>query len=179
MKDEEAWEEFVKRYNQFILCVLNQLGVAHDDLEDLAQQTLIALTGDLHRFDRDRAKFRTWLSTIVRNKANSYFRKQYSLKRCIDKVSNEQVDFGEVELPEIESILEMEWAAYVAGEAMKSVKEVFHGQAIEVYELSLDGCTASEIAEKTHLTVASVYTLKKRVKKRLYLEIRKLASELE
>ena len=37
----------------------------------------------------------------------------------------------------------------------------------------------TEISEKTGLTISSVYTLKKRVKKRLYLEIRALCSELE
>ena len=59
------------------------------------------------------------------------------------------------------------------------VKEVFQGQAIEVFELGLDGRSAAEIAESTGLSVASVYTLRKRVKKRLYLEIRALVAELE
>lgn len=48
-----------------------------------------------------------------------------------------------------------------------------------VFELSLDGHSAATIAEQTGLSVASVYTLRKRVKKRLYLEIRAVAAELE
>ena len=79
LKDEEAWKEIVNQYRHFILCVLNQLGVSRDDLEDLSQQILIALTQSLPRYDRNRAKFRVWLSSIVRNKANSYFRKHLSL----------------------------------------------------------------------------------------------------
>ena len=71
LDDGKAWDQFVGQYRRFILCVLNQLGVPHNDLEDLSQQILIALTRDLSRYDRDRARFRTWLSTIVRNKANS------------------------------------------------------------------------------------------------------------
>ncbi|MEP4077159.1 RNA polymerase sigma factor [Haloferula sp.] len=179
LEDESAWDEFVQQYREFILCVLNQLGVSRDDLEDLTQQTLIALTQDLPRYDRNRARFRSWLSAIVRNKANSYFRKKYSIKRCLDRVSNERVEEDKVTVPEIENLVEKEWAAYVGSLAMSRVRESFQGQAIEVFELGLDGHSAVEIAEKTNLTLASVYTLKKRVKKRLYLEIRKLASELE
>ena len=85
----------------------------------------------------------------------------------------------EISTPEIENIIEKEWAAYIASQAMNRVRENFQGQAIEVFELGLDGHSAAHIAEKTKLTVATVYTLKKRVKKRLYLEIRQLSSELE
>ncbi|GHC42407.1 sigma-70 family RNA polymerase sigma factor [Roseibacillus persicicus] len=179
LKDEDAWEQFAQQYHRFILCVLHQLGVPRDDLEDLTQQVLIALTRDLPRYDRDRARFRTWLSTIIRNKANSYFRKQYSQKRCLDAVSAGPEVQQEFKAPDIAEIIEKEWAAYIGSLAMKRVKESFQGQAIEVFELGLDGHSAAEIAEKTNLTVATVYTLKKRVKKRLYLEIRNLASELE
>ncbi|MGJ8725771.1 MAG: RNA polymerase sigma factor [Roseibacillus sp.] len=179
LDDGKAWEQFVQQYRRFILCVLNQLGVPRDDLEDLSQQILIALTRDLPRYDRDRARFRTWLSTIVRNKANSYFRKRYSLKRCLDRVSNEQGEQDELKAPDIDKVIEREWAAYVGSLAMERVRASFEGQAIAVFELGLDGHSAAQIAEKTKLTVATVYTLKKRVKKRLYLEIRNLTSELE
>lgn len=179
LKDDDAWEEIVEHYHHFIRCVLNQLGVPHDDLEDLSQQILIALTQSLSRYDRQKAKFRSWLSAIVRNKANSYFRKHYSRQQSLNRLTTERLPHEEISVPEIENIIEKEWAAFIASQAMNRVREAFQGQAIEVFELSLDGYSASEIAQKTQLTVATVYTLKKRVKKRLYLEIRQLASELE
>ena len=64
-------------------------------------------------------------------------------------------------------------------QAMTRVRSVFRGQAVRVFELSLDGLPAAVIAERTGLSVSSVYTLRKRVKKRLYLEIRALVAELE
>ena len=179
LKDEEAWEELVNHYRHFNLCVLNQIGVPREDLDDLSQQILIALTQSLSSYDRERARFRVWLSSIIRNKANSYFRKQYSTRKCLNRMSDEHRIRDEISVPEIEQIVEKEWAAYIASQAMNRVRENFQGQAIEVFELGLDGHSAAHIAEKTKLTVASVYTLKKRVKKRLYLEIRQLASELE
>ncbi|MFC7339466.1 RNA polymerase sigma factor [Haloferula chungangensis] len=179
LKDEGAWDEIVLQYRQFICCVLHQLGIAQDDIEDLTQQILIALTRDLPCYDRKRARFRAWLGAIVRNKANSHFRKHYSTRRCLDEVSHDCQVRAEISVPEIEQIIETEWAAYVASKAMNRVRDSFQGQAIEVFELGLDGHSAARIAEMTELSIASVYTLKKRVKKRLYLEIRKLAAELE
>jgi RNA polymerase sigma-70 factor (ECF subfamily) len=80
---------------------------------------------------------------------------------------------------EIDVQIEREWAVYVGNLAMKRVRNIFHGQAVKVFELGMDGMPASEIAEQTGLSISSVYTLRKRVKKRLYLEIRALAAELE
>lgn len=81
--------------------------------------------------------------------------------------------------PEIDALIEEEWTTYIANLAMERVRATFQGQAVKVFELGLDGLSAEQIAEQTDLTVQSVYTLRKRVKKRLYLEIRALTADLE
>ncbi|MDF7809164.1 sigma-70 family RNA polymerase sigma factor [Pontiellaceae bacterium B12219] len=179
LHDEQAWEEFVSHYRRFIFYILRELGVADRDIEDLAQQVLLHLTKDLSSYDQSRARFRTWLSMVIRNAALVHFRQQKSRKERIHIFGEEQnIDYMD-QSTDIELRIEQEWAAYVANIAMSRVREVFKGQAIEVFELGLDGRSAAEIAAKTGLSVASVYTLKKRVKKRLYLEIRALVTELE
>ncbi|MEN8784043.1 MAG: sigma-70 family RNA polymerase sigma factor [Akkermansiaceae bacterium] len=113
LQDGGAWQEIVQQYHHFIRCVLNQLGVSHDDLQDLSQQILIALTKSLPSYDRKKAKFRIWLSSIVRNKANSYFRKHYRAKRSLNRLTTENSVHEELSVPEIENIIEKEWAAYI------------------------------------------------------------------
>ncbi len=180
LHDEQAWEEFVGCYRPFIFYILRQqMGVDLDDIEDVAQQILIALTRDLPRFDRSRARFRTWLGTVIRNAALAHFRKQKNRYARVRMFGEEQSVDRMGQPSEIDRRIEQEWAAYVASLAMKRVQNVFRGQAVEVFELGLDGRSAAEIAEQTGLSVASVYTLRKRVKKRLYLEIRALVAELE
>lgn len=179
LHDEEAWEEFVGHYRRFIFYILNEMGVGSGDIEDVAQQVLLSLTKDLSSYDRSRARFRTWLSTIIRNAALVHFRKQNTRSKYIRVFGEEQSLDSMAQPSDIDLRIEQEWAAYVANLAMGRVKEVFKGQAIEVFELGLDGLSAAEVAEKTGLSVASVYTLRKRVKKRLYLEIRALVAELE
>lgn len=179
LHDEAAWVEFVDHYRRFIFYILRELGVDRDDIEDLAQQILLLLTRDLEQYDRSRARFRTWLSTVIRNAALAHFRKQRNLQTRI-RIFGEEQGIDCMDQPsDIDRRIEQEWSAYVANLAMERVKDVFKGQAIEVFELGLDGRSAVEIAAATGLSTASVYTLRKRVKKRLYLEIRALVAELE
>lgn len=177
--NQRAWEEFVQNYRRFILYILGQLGVARDDVEDITQQVLLALTRDLPRYDRTRARFRTWLSTVIRNAAFVHFRKQKSQRSRLQVLEVNQSVSNPTPEPEISRLIEMEWSTYIANLAMERVRTVFQGEAVRVFELGLDGHSAATIAQQTGLSVASVYTLRKRVKKRLYLEIRAVAAELE
>lgn len=179
LEDEEAWEEFVGHYRRFIFYILNEMGVAAGDIEDVAQQVLLSLTKDLSSYDSKRARFRTWLSAVIRNAALAHFRKQRNRQTHIRMFGQEQNLDAMTQPTDIDQRIEREWAAYVADLAMTRVKAVFQGQACEVFELGLDGLSAAEVAEKTGLSVSSVYTLRKRVKKRLYLEIRALVADLE
>lgn len=179
LHDQAAWEEFVGHYHRFIFYILHELGVPAGDVEDVAQQVLLSLTKDLPNYDRSRARFRTWLSTVIRNAALAHLRKQRNRQARITVFGQEQTIDDELQPSEIDRRIEQEWAAYVANLAMERVRGVFKGQAIAVFELGLDGLSADKISQKTGLSVSSVYTLRKRVKKRLYLEIRALVAELE
>ena len=80
---------------------------------------------------------------------------------------------------EVDDFIEKEWTNYVMQQAMAQIQPAFKGQAIEVFELNLKGMPAAEIAKNTGLTISSVYTLTKRVKRRLYMEVRAIVADLE
>lgn len=179
LDDEQAWKELVEYYRRFIFYILRKLGVEDGDVEDVAQQVLISLSRKLEDYDSSRAKFRTWLSAVIRNTALVYFRKQKSTRNHI-QIFGEEYSIDALNKPsEIDQRIETEWTTYIAQLAMERVRTVFQGNAIKVFELSLDGLSAPEIGERTGLQVSSVYTLRKRVKKQLYLEIREIAADLE
>ncbi|MEP4077271.1 RNA polymerase sigma factor [Haloferula sp.] len=177
--NDRAWEEFVQNYRRFILYILGQLGVDQDDVEDVTQQILLALTRDLPRYDRTRARFRTWLSTVIRNAALVHFRTLKNQRTRLEVLEDDPSISKLTPEPEISRLIEVEWSTYISNLAMERVREVFQGEAVHVFELGLDGHSAATIAQQTGLSVASVYTLRKRVKKRLYLEIRAVVAELE
>jgi len=178
-RGEEAWSEFVERYRHFIFHVLKEIGVKHNDAEDLCQQILLTLTRDLPGYDRSRGKFRSWLGSVIRHAAQAHLRKQRRRSQYLTDYEQEALHEHRQSEPELEALIEQEWVTYIATLALERVRGVFHGKAVEAFELGLQGLAAAEISERTGLTVSSVYTLRKRVKKRLYLEVRALTSELE
>ena len=178
--DAVAWDEFVGQYRRFIFYILQQVGIPQRDIEDVAQQILVTLTKKLNSYDRSRSKFRTWFGAVIRHAAFAHLEK-------LEKNEVRMRSFGE-ELhfenrgdapPELDKVIEREWTTYISTLAMERVRAVFEGQAVEVLELTLDGLSGAEIAERTGLSIPSIYTLRKRAKKRLYLEVRAITEELE
>jgi RNA polymerase sigma factor (sigma-70 family) len=182
LHDEAAWVEFVHQYSQFIRFILRQVGVEPDDIEDVTQQILVKLTTDIANYDRSKALFRTWLSSVIRHTAINHLKKHRRYQSRF--ILGDYVDLEERPGPssagsEIDGMIEREWTLYISNLAMKRVREAFQGKAIETFELGLENHSAAEVASMTGLSVASVYTLQKRVRRRLYMEIRTITQELE
>lgn len=177
--DEKAWEEMVVHYRRFIFYVLNKMGVPENEMDDIFQKVLISLTQSLANYDREKARFRTWLGSVIRNTAMTHLKKEQGYQKRLGKLEDPCYLQQLKEPLDVDVMIEEEWATYISNQAMGKVRQVFRGQAIEVFEYSLDGLSADSIAARTGLTVATVYTLRKRVKKRLYLEILHLTQDLE
>lgn len=178
-QDERAWQEIHENYRRFIRYILGEIGIDPDEAEDVSQEVLVTLTSSLPRYDRTRAKFRTWLSALIRNVALAHLRAARTRRRYTERYQVDQQAILIESASELDSLIESEWETYVATIAMERVRKVFKGQAIEVFELGLNGCPAADVAEQTGMAIASVYTMRKRVKKRLYQEIRIITAELE
>lgn len=133
----------------------------------------------LPNYDREKGSFRAWVKKVIRTTALMYFRKRDSQRKHMNVLADEIPNSGMIENVEIDSLIENEWETYITNLAMDRVKKSFQGKAIEAFELGLSGSNAAEIASTTGLSVASVYTLRKRVKRSLLLEVRSLVKELE
>jgi RNA polymerase sigma factor (sigma-70 family) len=180
LRDESAWLEFDRIYRRFILFVLGSIGIERDDLEDLTQQVMLALTRDLPGYNREKAKFRTWLSAVIRHAAGAHLRRKRTDPASSGTPAPEPLLAAwQEDASDLDQRIEAEWSTYVSNLAMDRVRGHFLGKAIEVFELGLDGVPQEEICRRTGLTPSSAYTLRKRVKKRLILEIRSLVNELE
>ena len=60
---------------------------------------------------------------------------------------------------------EVEWKNFIIETALNNIRKEFSEKTIRVFEMSLADATSLEISEELELTVESVYTLKKKVKK--------------
>ncbi len=177
--DAAAWDEFVKYYERFIFHLLHGMNVPMNDFDDLVQTVLVKLWKSLASFDHEKARFRTWLSVVVRNAVWDYFAEGQRRGKLMDK----NRDFVEVldEAPpsEIEARIEKEWVQYITELAMERIQKVFSGEAVNVFTMSLEDVSADQIAKELNLKLESVWTLKSRVKARFIKEVKALMDELE
>ena len=177
-EDEQAWDDFVSYYESFIKMVLFKSNISLNDTDDLIQAILIRIWKGLpnYEYKKEQARFRTWLSTIIRNCIISHINK---VKHKGEKVELIEEQIERISESEIEQIISEEWLDYVASIAMDKVKDVFSGNAIEVFRLSLEEKSAKEIANELNITEESVFVLRSRVKSRLKKEISKLRQLIE
>lgn len=176
-QDGQAWDVFSQRYRGYIIKLLYNLGIRKDQ-EDITQEVMLTLWKKLETYDRERSKFRTWLSSVVRLTAMNSLRKRNRQEKLVSSSSDEMLD----NFPDEQAYMDFaedEWKKFIAQKALENLKQEFKGHAIEVFELSLQGTKAEEIGERLNLSTSSVYTLKKRVKKRLMQEVYFLQKDLD
>lgn len=73
---DDAWHEFIAFYRPFILYLLQRIQIPSNDMDDVSQDVLLTLWRKLELYAKDKGKFKSWLSRIVRNTAYNY------LTRC-------------------------------------------------------------------------------------------------
>jgi RNA polymerase sigma factor (sigma-70 family) len=181
--DHQAFEEFAFYYEDFICIVIMKLGVSAEDYKDLQQNLLLKLWKGLSKFDaeHDRSNFRGWLGTVIRNDVYKFFRK----KKITPSGSADSEAFNfdlfneDDDKNEFQEIVENEWKSYVITIAIEHIKPFFSGNAMEIFSLTLDGLSVSEISENLDVKETTVYMLRSRVKARFQKEIQNIRNLLE
>jgi len=179
--DERAWEDFVAYYENFIYMVLRRMCYNHEDHQDLVQEILLKLWEKLKSYDRDKSKFRTWLSTVIRNTFINYLDKKSRRQKREDMISDpsmREMLYAE-NGTELDVFIHREWEIYARTLAMERIKGHFSGKALEVFDRMLDNKPVTQIAEELELGSSSVYKMGDRVKNRLKEEIKQIRQELE
>ena len=178
--DSKTWEDLLDYYESFIAKILLRMGFRGMDLEDVRQQVSLKLWQGLKSYQRDagRARFRNWLSTLIRNAAINWINAQRKVGREF-MLQSDEFERIATEGPEMEQLIEQEWQRHVVTLAVENLKQVFSGKALEVFALSLEGESVDSIAATLDLRKESVYVLRTRVKARVRQEIARLQHELE
>lgn len=174
--DAEAWDEFVFYYHDFLKMVLLKMNFNQNDIEDAIQEVLIKLWKALPGFSTDgTAKFRTWMSRIVRNSAIDYFRKHSG--KSTEELQEESLPSSTE--PDIENFIQEEWEVHIISLALNQVKPLFSEKAMQAFELAMDNESTEDIAVKLDITPNAALKLKNRVKHRMVQEINLLRQKLE
>ncbi len=177
--DEEAWAEFVKYYERFIYHLLHRMNIKADDFEDMVQVVLVKLWKNLQSYEKQQAKFRTWLARVVRNAVYDYYqaekRRGYVIAGYVPVEEFSHASEGS----DLEQMIQREWELYMTNFALERLRGIFSEAAVQVFELSLEGKPVKEISGQLKINVDSVYTLKNRVKARFIKEVNAIMREVE
>jgi RNA polymerase sigma-70 factor (ECF subfamily) len=132
-------------------------------------------------FDSQRARFRTWLSRVIRNKVIDRIRSQKTYDQHLShlKEQTEKQEEALMSSSELDGLIERQWQRHLTKKAFENIEPIFSKNALKVFELSLMGKSAKEICEQLEIAQDSVRVLKNRVQKRFIEEVQYLRSEVE
>ena len=177
-----AWEEFLTHYRPYVLMVAKAMQLPHNEAEDVTQDVMVKLWQQLpDKYSRLEGKrFRSWLSTVIRNQVHNYRRKP-EVRREI-AVEPEKTDHLEstplTSPPEIEAIAEREWHTYIATLAWRRIQPHLNEKESAVFLLRNEGRSPADIADKVGIGRNSVYVYYQRAKDLLRQEIRLIRGEM-
>ena len=174
--DEKSWEDFIEIYRPYIYYFVRRMNIAHEEAEDITQNTLVKLWDKLPEFKHSfrTGAFRSWLCKIVKNQTINIINRQKNLS---EKLKQMAVTIEQTSSNEMERMAKEEWNSYISNLAWKEVEQEFDENAREAFLMSMKNISAEEIAEKLGINYKSVYVLKKRIKDRMKEKIKILQDQ--
>lgn len=76
--DEEAFKKLINRYTSPLYNFTARIA-GKNDASDIVQEIFIKVWKNIHRFDEQKASFKTWIFTIGRNTITDFLRKKKNL----------------------------------------------------------------------------------------------------
>jgi RNA polymerase sigma factor (sigma-70 family) len=176
---DEAWAAFHARYRGVILGWCLRRGLPADAAEDLAQDVLLKLFGQLPRYVHDpvRGQFRGWLKAVVNNLLTDFWRRH---RRRPEHAAVGGTTFleklaglaGPEAADQLSTAIEGQ-ARTAAAEVLDRVRAKVKGTTWQAFHQTMvEGRPAAEVAAGLGLGVASVYKATYRVKQMLLEEYR-------
>ena len=152
---QAAWREFFERYSPAIYRVSRMRGLAHENADDIVQQTMISISthiGDF-QYDRDRGKFRNWVQTIAENKIKALWRKRSMPNAQSGMLRNEPCDE-----PSVDELWTQEWRIQDLLWCLDQVAKDVSPRKMEAFKkYALNGMPAKQVAEEMNMTTGNVY----------------------
>lgn len=171
--DAEAWREFVGLYEPFLHRFARRNGLQEADARELVQDVLLSVVQAVGHWQQDatRAKFRTWLFRIARNKLIDVLSKR-------QRQATRTGGSGMLDIAQPQTLVEEA--------AIAHRRELFRWAASQVREqvqpatwtafwrTSVEEHPVSEVARDLGLSTGAVYIARSRVLARLKEELSKL-----
>ena len=179
--DDESWRDFFNTYWKLIYNFAVQRGLAHQEAEEVVQETVLAVAKSIPNFQYDPAKcaFKTWLLTVTRSKIVNQFEKRNRHPDASDTPDDSRQTPLLERLPDTQArdswdrVWEGEWEKNLMDAAIQRMKRRVSIEQFQMFDLFvLKGWSARDVAKTLSVTIAHVYVAKHRLAKLVKKEVR-------
>ncbi len=169
--DEGAWEDLCALYRPLIVAWLRRQSVPERDIDDLVQEIFLAVVQNLPTFSHSgrHGAFRAWLRTIARNYCCDYWKAPARRTAPPGDVAAAEV-LARLEDPDsgLNRYWDEEHDQYVLRCLLEMMELEFEPGTVRAFRrVALEGASGVDAASELELSVASVYTARSRVLRRL------------
>ena len=135
-RDNETWEEFVDAYKKFIFYMLKQMQVPHSLVDDLAQEILLNLWAKLEMYAKEKGKFRSWLTRVIRNSAKDCLIKEQRYNKRQENAGEVLKLLESVSESQFEKIVDREWRTHMVNLTLESLESELLKQQLKSLNLA-------------------------------------------
>jgi len=163
------WDDFYLSYNRIIQRFAVACGMQDCDVDECTQEVWLAVVRSLKSFELDssRARFRSWLYRIVRNKAADLVRDRMKHTTISLNDSSRNFQLKDDAPPPLRRI-EAAWKSEVLREAIGSLKERANPRDFTIFvERTVRNHDTASVAEVWSLSEGAVRVIDHRLRKQL------------
>lgn len=183
---EQAWEIFFSAYSSLIRLHGKDCGLKNEQLDDLIQEVMIAVSKNCTTFQYDPAKgrFRDYLKRIIRAKAVDILRRYYRKESfCVHIPDNspllEEVPSESLSPDDaLDDRFMDEWENVFLKNCLQCLKKDISPKHYQIfYMLEIQKVPPSKVAAFSGLSLVSIYSIRSRVEHKLARIAGKLAKD--
>ena len=172
--DQKVWERFVDQYGPLI-CEFCRKRVAEQDATEITQEVFWRVFRYVKglKYDSSLGSFGGWIGQITRNEIKQHFdRKQ---KETRGRLGGDVL--REIEARTTLGEWEDEYNDWVVKQAMRQVRDEVSESAWKLFELTMNGASPKEAADREEVGVSKVYKARWTVADRLRQVIQSISDD--
>jgi RNA polymerase sigma-70 factor (ECF subfamily) len=169
-RDASAWRRLTEVYGPLVYAWCRRAGLAAQDAPDAVQEVFRAVAENLERFTHQGdGSFRAWLRVITRNKVHDRFRAvQHQPAAAGGSEAQQRLDA----LPQPDEEDEPSERALLVRVILERLESEFSRQAWGAfYRMAVANRSSAEVARELGMTPEAVRQAKRRILRRLRLEL--------
>lgn len=177
--NEAAWRRLFDLYAGFVFSIARSKGLNDADADDIVQAVFADLARNLpsFKYDREKGRFRAYLSALTRWRINDRLR---SGKRDVELKASFMEDAKALMSAADEDFEEREWQSAALEEALRRIKPGVQSAHYAAFVASaVEGQDTETVARLHGISIDNLYQIRKRLTAKLREAVKQVLEEMD